>query len=239
MFKMIVQLLGGSVDAAPSVFRRMEEAVPSVDPVFAFFEHAAALEEAGAWQDLVDLGLPVLEKVASEADGARVRCFLACAYLSLEQYVKALEIADAALNLVLHNPAAYDLQARSLALCSAACRNLGYSDYARDNLNDAIALVEKKDPSVITNITRIRVYINAGAFAQDIEQSYVKAAEYYTKALILMPLASRDSEAVRIRLQDCFKNMPTPIIFGQGLVTGAELTATPTITIQRRNSAQF
>ncbi len=221
-----------------------QEQTPMTEPVhipstiYAFFAQAATLEAQGQWQQLVDLGVPVLEKAATPEDEAKLRCFLANAYLSLKQYKAAVEMIQIALEKIKLNVTAVDLQARSLALLSAACRNLGQKDLAGEYIKTAKLLIAKAPAHLITTPTKIRVYINAGAFAQDMEQNYQNAAADYTKALQLMPLDAKDSSAVLIRLHDCFKNMPEPTIFRSG---SADNTSAKTVLnqIKRTHSATF
>lgn len=202
-----------------------------------FFEQAPALEDRGQWQQLVDLGLPILEKAATPEDEAKLRCFLASAYLSLKQYDAAVDMTQTALEKIKLKVTAVDLQARSLALLSAAYRNLGQKDLASEHIKTAKLLITQA-PSLITWPTKIRVYVNAGAFEQDMAHNYQNAAADYTTALKLMPLDAKDSDAVRFRLHDCFKNMSEPTIFSSG-VAGAEGQTPRTRQITRTYSAKF
>lgn len=162
-----------------------------------FFMNFETLKLSESWEEIVNLGYSALNEDLDPQNNARINTRLASSLFYLGNKQEALDAATYAFgNASLAGNK--ELEARSLYLISAAHRGLGTKEEAFAFIHDALKFANNLE---VGQITKLKIFFNAGALYQDLSNDAVKAQEYYTKALEICTNLKDEDDCNRTKIR--------------------------------------
>lgn len=164
-----------------------------------FFEQYAQLKKQENWRDIIELGNQALSIDLTDTQKALVCNRLTSCYFYLGQYADALESSKIAFS---NAKASGDIeqQARAIYLISAVYRAQKNKEESRKYIDTALKFTNKN----ISDFTKAKIYFNAGALEQDLDNNPEKASKSYSIAMSYFEPGSDDYARTAIRNIRCF-----------------------------------